>query len=148
MKANIPIFVKVKLDSCLYSWIIALLTSTLIVGCNSGDSTDSNTNDEMQIVPRESAYIGSYPIIGTSQTGFWDGSGNSITAPAPDAAFYGQDAQFTHTTPVYTKSSDGLTVKDEISGLTWQKSYDSGTYYWAATQTVVDIIPKSQVIHK
>ena len=114
----------------------------VFMGCSSGDSTDSNTNDEMQIVSRESAYKGSYPIVGTNQTGFWDGTGNSITAPAPDAAFYGQDAQFTHTTPVYTKSSDGLTVKDEVSGLTWQQSYDSGTYYWAATQTVVDNLNK------
>jgi len=59
MKANVSIFVKVKFDSFLYSWIITLLMSTLIMGCSSGDSTDSNTNDEMQIVSRESAYKGS-----------------------------------------------------------------------------------------
>jgi len=49
-----------------------------------------------------------------------------------------------HTTPVYTKSSDGLTVKDEVTGLTWQKSYDSGTYYWGASQAVADNLNKNQ----
>ncbi|MBK7171702.1 MAG: DUF1566 domain-containing protein [Bacteroidales bacterium] len=61
-------------------------------------------------------------------------------------AFFGQDAQFTHTAPVYTKSSDGLTVKDEVTGLTWQKTYEKptsgGMYYWAETQTEVDNLNK------
>jgi hypothetical protein len=93
---------------------------------------------EITIIDRDPASTGSYPVVGTSQTGIWDAIGTLISAPGPNGAFYGQDAQFTHITPVYTKSSDGLTVKDEVTGLTWQKSYDSGNYYWAATQTVVD----------
>jgi hypothetical protein len=105
--------------------------------CKKDDSTTLYTED-LQIIPRSAATKNSYPIVGTSQTGFWDGTGSKITAPALGAAFYGQDAQFNHTTPSYSKSSDGLTVKDEVTGLTWQKSYDSGTYYWAASQTVAD----------
>jgi hypothetical protein len=93
---------------------------------------------EITIIDRDPASTGSYPVVGTSQTGIWDAIGTLISAPGLNEAFYGQDAQFTHITPVYTKSSDGLTVKDEVTGLTWQKSYDSGNYYWAATQTVVD----------
>ena len=31
-----------------------------------------------------------------------------------------------------------MTVKDEVTGLTWQKNYDSGIYYWGASQTVAD----------
>ena len=105
-------------------------------------NSTANTADVLQIVPREPAYKGSFPIVGTSQTGCWDSTGNSITAPLPNAAFYGQDAQFIHTTPAYTQSSDGLTVKDQVTGLTWQKSHDSGIYYWAATETVVDNLNK------
>jgi len=115
--------------------VLILLTMNL-AGCKKDDSL--TTTVDIQVVARSSASKGSYPIVGTLQTGFWDGVGNKITAPALGAAFYGQDAQFTHTTPSYTKSSDGLTVKDEVTGLTWEKSYDSGTYYWAASQTVAD----------
>ncbi|MEI6124883.1 MAG: DUF1566 domain-containing protein, partial [Bacteroidota bacterium] len=79
-----------------------------------------------------------YPIVGTSQTGIWDANGNSIAAPATTDAFYGQDAQFSHTTPAYTLSSDGNTVTDEITGLTWQQSHDSKTLYWTDAQKVVD----------
>ena len=107
-----------------------------LAGCKNDDF--STTSGDLQTVPRSAAYTGSYPVVGTSQTGFWDGTGNKITTPVLGAAFYGQDSQFAHTTPVYTKSSDGLTVKDEVTGLTWQKSHDTGTYYWAASQTVAD----------
>ena len=90
----------------------------------------------MQAAIRLSAQV--KPNAGTA-------AGNIIT-PVLGEAFYGQDAQFTHTTPVYTKSSDGLTVKDEVTGLTWQKSYEKptsgGMYYWAETQTVVDNLNK------
>lgn len=115
--------------------------------CKKGESpTSSATAGVLKIVPREPAYNGSFPVAGTSQTGCWDSTGNSITAPLPDAAFYGQDAQFIHTTPLYTKSSDGLTVKDEVTGLTWQKTYEipifGGMYYWAETQTEVDNLNK------
>jgi hypothetical protein len=116
-------------------------------GCKNNDTTTNvddtaNTPGVLQIVPREPAYKGSFPVVGTSQTKSWDGTGNTIATPASNAAFYGQDAQFTHTTPVYTQSADGLTVKDHVTGLTWQKSHDSGIYYWTATQTVVDNLNK------
>ena len=115
---------KINYQSILsvYTGGIILVTISL-AGCEKDDT--STTSGDLQIVPREAASKGSYPIVGTSQTGIWDGTGNSITTPASNEAFYGQDAQFTHITPVYTKSSDGLTVKDEVTGLTWQKTYDT-----------------------
>jgi len=119
--------------------IVGLLFTS--VKCKKDDNT-TIYNIDLKIVPRDAAFSGSYPVVGTSQTGFWNGSGNSINSPASNAPFYGQDAQFTHTTPVYTKSSDELTVKDEVTGLTWQKNYDGGIYYWAETQTVVDNMNK------
>ena len=121
-----------------------ILLNMCLAGCSKED--DSTTSGDLQIVSRSAASKGSYPIVGTSQTGFWDGTGNKITAPALGAAFYGQDAQFTHTAPAYTKSSDGLIVKDGVTGLTWQKTYEKGSfggmYYWAEIQTVVDNLNK------
>jgi hypothetical protein len=65
----------------------------------------------------------SYPIVDTDQTTCYDNS-TEIACPAPGAAFYGQDAQFAGTPPSYT-TSDGLTVHDNVTGLTWQKSPDT-----------------------
>jgi len=48
-----------------------------------------------------------------------------ISAPSAGQAFYGQDAQFSGVQSSYTKSSDGLTVKDNVTGLTWKKSPDT-----------------------
>jgi len=118
---------------------VTILLNMNLAGCKKDDT--STTTGDLTIIPRSAASKNSYPIVGTSQTGIWDGTGNIIT-PVLGEAFFGQDAQFTHTTPVYTKSSDGLTVKDEVTGLTWQKTYDSGTYYWASIQTVVDNLNK------
>ena len=117
--------------------VITITIAANIIGCSKPDDNSSTISGDLQVVPRAAAYAGCYPIVGTSQTGIWDATGNSIT-PILGEAFYGQDAQFTHTTPNYTLSSDGKTVKDEVTGLTWQKTYDSGTYYWASIQTVVD----------
>jgi hypothetical protein len=116
---------------------VFILLNMCLAGCSKDDTLETTITGDLTTVPREAASKGSYPIVGTSQTGIWDATGNMIT-PVLGDAFFGQDAQFTHTAPVYTKSSDGLTVKDEVTGLTWQKSYDSGTYYWAASQTVAD----------
>lgn len=124
-----------------FIYVISIAIASNIIGCSKPDDNSSTISGDLQVVPRAAAYAGCYPIVGTSQTGIWDATGNSIT-PVLGAAFFGQDAQFTHTTPVYTKSSDGLTVKDEVTGLTWQKTYDSGTYYWASIQTVVDNLNK------
>ncbi len=130
---------KIRIESIISkSAGVFILLNMCLAGCSKDDTSETTITGDLTTVPRTAASKGSYPIVGTSQTGIWDGTGNKITSPASGAAFYGQDAQFTHTIPVYTKSSDGLTVKDEVTGLTWQKSYDSGTYYWAASQTVAD----------
>ncbi len=64
------------------------------------------------------------PVVDTGQSKTFDATA-IITAPSSGQPFYGQDAQFSGTQPSYTKSSDGLTVKDNVTGLTWQKSPDT-----------------------
>ena len=121
---------------------VLILLNINLAGCEK-DTTE--TTGDLKTVPREAAYVGCYTVVGTSQTKSWDSAG-TIISPVLGEAFFGQDAQFTHTAPVYTKSSDGLTVKDEVTGLTWQKTYEKptsgGMYYWAETQTEVDNLNK------
>ena len=67
---------------------------------------------------------GDYPIVDTGQTSCYDDH-IAITEPSPGDAFYGQDAQFDGIQPSYTISNDGLTVYDNVTGLTWTKSPDT-----------------------
>jgi hypothetical protein len=93
---------------------------------------------DVVIVERAPATIGSYPIVGTGQRGFWNSEGVEILKPTNEESYYGQDAEFVQTLPVYIESNDGLTVEDEVTGLTWQKNHDTNIYYWGPTQRVID----------
>jgi PKD repeat protein len=68
---------------------------------------------------------GGYVVVDTAQTRCYNES-TSITAPAAGQPFYGQDAQISGAQPSYTLSGDGLTVYDNRTGLTWQRSPDAG----------------------
>ena len=62
-----------------------------------------------------------YAVVDTAQAKCYDTRGE-IAAPKPGQPFYGQDAQFSGNLPSYTLSADGLTVQDNVTGLTWQRS--------------------------
>jgi len=64
-----------------------------------------------------------YPVLSSMQAACYDAT-KEIPCPASGAAFYGQDAQQTRYTPAFTVSTDGLTVYEAVSGLTWQRSPD------------------------
>lgn len=103
---------------------------------------------EVQIVSRTPASPGSYPLVGTSQDIFWDTNGNKIASPAVGETLYGQDAQFSQITARYTESQDGLTVKDEVTGLTWQKDYETrmlGTCNWIEAYAMVSEMNKKKL---
>ena len=65
-----------------------------------------------------------YPVVDTAQQKCYDNHGE-ISPPKKGEAFYGQDAQCHTHPPSYTRSADGLTVCDTVSGLTWQRSPDT-----------------------
>jgi len=119
-----------------------LMLLILVIGVIAILIVSPNRDVTMSIVERAPATVGSYPIIDTGQNTFWNSNGEEIAAPVAGDAFYGQDAQYSNFQASYTTSSDGLTVKDNVTGLTWQQSYDDGTYYWAKTQTLVGDLNK------
>ena len=65
-----------------------------------------------------------YPVVDTGQILCYD-SLVEISCPAEGEAFYGQDSQYHGNQPSYTISGNGLTVYDNITGLTWQQSPDT-----------------------
>lgn len=64
-----------------------------------------------------------YPIVDTAQDACYDNS-NEITPPAAGESFHGQDAQYAGNHPSYTRIAGGLTVHDNVTGLTWTQSPD------------------------
>ncbi len=64
-----------------------------------------------------------YPVEDTGQVKCYNNT-IEIYAPSAGQAFYGQDGQINGNLPNFTKSSDGLTVHDNVTGLTWQQTPD------------------------
>ncbi|OQX17027.1 MAG: hypothetical protein BWK80_39810, partial [Desulfobacteraceae bacterium IS3] len=62
----------------------------------------------------------SYSIADTGQTKCY-GDSTEMSCPSSGADFYGQDAQYLGNQPSYTLSSDGKTVVDNVTKLTWMK---------------------------
>ncbi|MDP6544574.1 MAG: DUF1566 domain-containing protein [Phycisphaerae bacterium] len=102
---------------------------------------DTPLDDEVDVV-------GTYPIVDTGQTGFYNNS-SEIAEPGLGDAFYGQDANFDGYQPSYTTSADGLVVLDNVTSLTWTQGADwtgdgvvnaSDKFTYADAQTYVDTL--------
>src|SRR5665213_1231310 len=65
-----------------------------------------------------------YTVVDTGQATCYDNR-KAIVPPKSGQAFYGQDAQFQHHPASYALSADGLTVHDNNTDLTWQRSPDT-----------------------
>ena len=119
--------------------LLTALGTLTFLGCGGSSSTDSSTasltaGDTSTItytIPAKSTYS----IVDTGQTKSYNAT-MEISAPSAGQAFYGQDAQISGVQPSYTKSSDGLTVKDNITGLTWQQKMPTEQVNWAEAKAV------------
>jgi hypothetical protein len=65
-----------------------------------------------------------YAVVDTGQTACYDDK-SAIVCPTRGKAFFGQDSQHSGSAARYARSPDGLTVRDETTGLTWQASPDT-----------------------
>ena len=106
-----------------------------LTACGGGSSDATTTASAGTSTTVVTPLADKSPVVDTSQTATYDATG-VMAAPTAGQAFYGQDAQIAGTQPSYTKSSDGLTVKDNITGLTWQASQIGGDVYWTEAATV------------
>lgn len=95
----------------------------LVPGCGSGTTSAVDDAGGDASLPDGAAAALTYPIVDTGQVRCY-GATSAIACPAAGGAFYGQDAQFQGNAPSYVKSADGLTVRDAVTGLTWQRSPD------------------------
>ncbi len=83
----------------------------------------TSTSVALPLVMDSSTATNGYPIVDTGQVGCYNNQ-NAISCPQAGEAFYGQDAQYAGNQPSYTSSADGLTVTDNVTGLTWTQSPD------------------------
>lgn len=100
----------------------AVLAATAFIGltaCGGSDTSEASTDTSSTA---SAASVS--PVVDTSQSKSFDAT-SEITAPAVGQDFYGQDAQVNGTQPSYTISVDGLTVKDNVTGLSWQRGPDT-----------------------
>jgi len=65
-----------------------------------------------------------FPIVDTGQAACYD-TRREAPCPKPGQPFDGQDAQFTGHPATYALGAGGLTVADQVTGLTWQRSPDT-----------------------
>lgn len=76
----------------------------------------------------------SYPVMDTGQGFCYNANGENVDCPTEGEALYGQDAQFTGNAFNFTDNGDG-TVTDNVTGLLWQQTPDTGNYSWNEAQT-------------
>jgi len=93
--------------------LLALLIS--LAGC--ATSIDDYLSERAAPSP------GTYLIVGTGQSRYWNTDGTEMAAPAVGDALYGQNAQNPGMVPGYLYNGDG-TVSDLVTGLMWTQTLD------------------------
>ncbi len=105
--------------------IAAIVLILLTAGCIT--QTDSASTEPISTEPTEtitSSMLIPYPVVDIGQKIFYNNI-KEIASHGESDSFYGQDAQYSGIQPAYTVSSDGLTVYDINTELTWQQSPDT-----------------------
>lgn len=93
----------------------------ITIGCSEDDDI-TTTGDDL--------VINNYVQIATGQATLYDGDGNVLSSVSEGEDFYGQDANYLKGASMsYTDNGDG-TITDDNTGLMWQQTPSSGSYYW------------------
>ena len=131
---------------------LLVLVALTAVACGSVDQTDvvvtakppaesvaepatatAETATDPVSTETDEASTATYTLTDTGQGFCYNSDGENIDCPAAGEAFYGQDAQFTGAAFDYTDNGDG-TVTDNVTGLTWEQSPNSGPSSWPQAQ--------------
>jgi hypothetical protein len=122
---TIAIAILVCLASIAYA-LLGLTTSIIDAGTvKEGSFASEDSKVYLPTITKEGGSTRShnYTVVDTGQATCYDNA-SEISCPAEGTAFYGQDAQFDGNQPSYALSADGLTVYDNVTGLTWTQSPD------------------------
>ncbi len=84
------------------------------------DSLNGDISDDILDTTIETDFSGTYSIVDTDQTKFYDDIDELMIVPQEIMAFYGQDAMYDGNQPSYQDNGDG-TVTDLVTGLMWQQ---------------------------
>ncbi len=88
-----------------------------------GTVSDNNEDNHGENTTKTDPSTLKYPIVDTGQKTYFDDS-QEVSKPSVGDAFYGQDANYNGHQMDYTLSSDGKTVYDNVTRLTWTSSID------------------------
>ncbi|MFC1747229.1 DUF1566 domain-containing protein [Pseudomonadota bacterium] len=102
-------------------YVLTILTFALLSACGGGGSSTTGTTTTPTITATDTTTSTAlYDIVDTNQSTCYSSStGSSVTCDNS-----GYDADYNGNQPSYTVSGDGLTVADNITGLTWTQSTD------------------------
>ncbi len=109
--------------------MLSLMALLALLGCASAKALELRAENTADNNLASSSLT--YPIVDTGQTACYGDTAPEITCPSNGQAFYGQDAQIDGNQPSYSLSADGLTVYDNVTGLTWTQSPD-----WNGNDTI------------
>ena len=103
---------------------VLVILALSFIACSSDD--DNETTDETS---EEISLDSAYPIVDTNQNLCY-GDAGQINCPSEGEDFYGQDSQYSGTSPSYTNNGDS-TITDNNTGLIWAQDQSSSTMPWS-----------------
>ncbi|HTY51638.1 MAG TPA: DUF1566 domain-containing protein [Methanomicrobiales archaeon] len=108
----------------IHAWAGAAVGGLMLIALCAGCTSPGTSGGPVSESAAPAAGHLTYPIVDTGQAACYDNR-QQIPCPAEGRDFSGQDAQNTGNRPDYAVSADGLTVRDGVTGLTWQRSPDT-----------------------
>ena len=128
---------------------IAVITSLILVLVGSVFAVNDSRTVDVPASISTAAGIGTYPIVGTGQTLYWDLNGKTIDEPVVGDSLNEQNASHQGNAPKYRDNKDG-TVTDLVTGLIWTQTLDlnqDGEINSLDQMTVGDALASAQSVN-